>query len=130
MEPKNDAIVVAKAITDNKVEGVLVLWLGEVKITDPKEQVEALRGFIRSTVLKQFGIVSINRTLVNAAPLGFNDNNVQTRLKLPKPLTRLTGEVVENLEAYYKRVLPQIQHWLRASIKNSAVTEAAVQNML
>lgn len=126
---KAGALVVVKAVNDKLPDALKLLHYGEVLVTDPKEVIDALRGHIRSAVLKQFGIQSINKTVVSTAPLGFNENNVQTRLKLPKPTQRLNGDWAENLEAYWKRVMPVVQQWLRNSIHNSTVSADFVKTL-
>lgn len=127
---QNKQVVAVKAINDKLPDNLKVLYWGETILKDPAEQIEALRAYIRSEILKKFGIASVNKNVISAQPIGFNDNNVQTRLKLPKPLTRLNGDWAENLERYYTRVLPHIQQWLRNSLHNSAVTEEAVKAIL
>lgn len=123
------AVVVVKAIQDKLPDNLTILHSGETEVTDKAEMVQAIRGYVRAKVLKQFGISSINRVLVSAAPLGFNPNNVQTALKLPTPLKRLNGDIAETLPKYYARVLPQVQQWFRNCLHNSGVSEEIVSTL-
>lgn len=125
----NQPLAIAKGISDKLPEALKLVHMGDVVVTAPDEQVQVLRAYIRNKVLKQFGIQSVNKTLVSALPVGFNDSNVQTALKLPKPHVNLAGDYVESLPAYYTRVLPVVQQWLRNSLFNSKVTVDQIQTM-
>ncbi len=115
-------------VVDAMPEG-LVLTTNDIVIVNAEDQIAAVRAFIRSKILKQFGVNGIGGQNVSTANLGFNADGVSTSLKLPKVTRNINGEIVETLEGYHKRCLPAIRTWFKDSIHNAHITVAAVEKM-
>lgn len=114
------------------IDGVpknLIVNYGDVIVMAEEDQVSAIRAYIRNKVLKQFGVTGINNTTVSQLPFGLGNNNVQTRLQLPKVKTDAKGVIAENIPGYYSRVLPNIKLWWQNSLKNSGITFEQVVGM-
>lgn len=122
-------LVPTRAIGDKLPDTLKSVSIGDVQLEEQVDMVAAIRAHIRSQVLRKFGVSSIQRQIVHSSSIGFNANMVQTKLKLPNPLTNQQGVIAENLEAYYKRVLPTIGRWLNNAIANSTISMDQVLKM-
>lgn len=136
-QPKNAQVVemlppvpvVTKAVENNVVPQGLVVNYGDAVVTADDDKVDVIRKYIRNKVLNQFGVTGHNKETVSQLPIGFNVQNVQTRLKLPKVKTDLAGEYIESVPQYYTRALPAVALWLKNAIRNSNITTEQIGNM-
>lgn len=119
---------VAKVIViDDHVKTITV---GNKTYQTMEEKIGAIRNFLRGKILRQFDIVSMNNVKTSTEPLSFNGQMVQTKIKLPKPLTNPAGVYCETLEEYVKRVTPDIKVWMAKAGYNSLAQEAALSKVL
>lgn len=118
-----------KAINDKLPAALKVLFYGGVEITDQAEQINTLRAFVRASILKMFGVTSVQHQAVSVKMISFNQNEIGTKLKLPKVTLNVQGHYAESLEAYYKRVLPSINTWLQNALHNSVITPEDILKM-
>ncbi len=100
---------------------------GQEAVT-PEEQIGMIRSYIRSKVLRQFGIAELKRTPVPSGGLYLNDNRKQ--LSLPKVKTRLDGGFAENLEQYYARVYGDIRVFLIQAFQIANFTTEMVEEAM
>lgn len=91
-----------------------------VESTEKEGQVEALRGFVRSRLLKQFGVNEVRGLEVKGGNLLMN--GIGTAMKLPKIIRNDKGQATETLTNYYTRCKPAIAQWLIDSVHNSDIT--------
>jgi hypothetical protein len=91
-----------------------------VESTEAEGQLEAVRGFVRSRLLKQFGVNEVRGLEVKGGNLLMN--GIGTAMKLPKIIRNDRGHIAESLTGYYNRCKPQIALWLMDSVKNSEIT--------
>lgn len=124
---ENNALVAVRAI--DAMPADLIVNYGDAVIDTPEEQLAAVRAYIRAKVLKQYGVVGINNQTVSQLPIGFNGQNVQTALRLPKVKTDAAGVLNENIKTYYARVLPDIAKWFKNALFNSTLTVEQVATM-
>lgn len=96
-----------------------VVWAGDTRIDEEEDKIKIIRNFIKNKVLKQFGAQSVNGVSVSQIQLAFNNDRVSTNLKLPKVKENQHGVYVEDMETYYKRVLPEVRRWFMNSMFNS-----------
>ena len=113
MVPQAPLQIVLGGITSAEFNGV-------VATTEP-DMVQAIKGYIRTKVLKQFGVAEIEKTVITGGKLYFNNGN-RTALKLPAVKLTPSGAFSEDLEGYYNRVKPDITKWLVQSGQNASIT--------
>jgi hypothetical protein len=106
--------------------GIVKIEFNGVESTTEEDKTAAIRMYIRNKVLKQFGIAEVEKNVVSAGKLYFNNGN-RTALKLPTVKETPTGAFAEDLEMYYNRVKPAITRWLQQSFQNSVITADMVK---
>lgn len=118
----NNQPTTAIAVPDN-----IAIELDDVESTTAEDKANAIRSFVRSQILRQFGVVEVNKTSVTSGKLHFNGN--RTRLKLAPVKTKQDGTFNETLRQYAERNMPEIKLWLSRSVQNAAITQEICEEM-
>jgi hypothetical protein len=116
--PEQTPAIVTLAVPANK--GVATLEYNGVESTEAEDQKQALRGFVRNTILRKFGVSQVNDLEVSGGKLKMN--GVATSMKLPKLKIDPNGVPTETVPSYYERCKPAIATWLLTAVHNSAIT--------
>lgn len=111
---------VSATVLEVAAGAVKAMEFNGVVSTEKNDQMEAIRGFVRSKILRQFGVNEVAGLEVTTGKLFMN--GFSTTLKLPKLKVNAAGVPTESLTEYYKRSTPDIAKWLMLSIHNSKST--------
>lgn len=128
---QNNQVAIKRVELPAMPEQITCVVVGDTEISEPEEQRQAVVTFLRSKLLRQFGVTSLNNVAVSTTPVGFNKQNVQTRLKLPKVKTTPAGVFAESFQEYVTRCIPEINKWMNDSIINGVqFTQELVEEMV
>lgn len=101
--------------------GIVKAEFNGVESATEADIVVAIKGYIRTKVLKQFNVAEVEKTQITGGKLYFNNGN-RTALKLPAVKLKPNGEFAEDMDVYYNRVKPEITKWLLQSSQNASIT--------